>query len=176
MTRYAVFLRGVNVGGITIKSADLRETFESLPVSEVKTLLASGNVVCSSNLTATELKSKTEYALRERFGYEAWVVVLDADMMERIVADCPYPGDDPTTHTYVTLFSDPAVLTEMVAFGRTIDEPVQPLGTIAAAWQAPKGSTLTSPLNAFTNRARFKSTTTTRNLRTLQKVLAALQA
>jgi uncharacterized protein (DUF1697 family) len=175
VTRYAVFLRGVNVGGITIKSADLRETFESLPVSEVKTLLASGNVVCSSDLTAADLKSKSEHALRERFGYEAWVVVLDADMVERIVADCPFPADDPATHTYVSLFSDPALMTEMVAFGRSIGEPVRPLGTIAAAWQSPKGSTLESPLNAFTNRARFRSATTTRNLRTLQKVLAALQ-
>lgn len=176
MTRYAVFLRGVNVGGITIKSADLRETFESLPVSDVKTLLASGNVVCSSSLTAADLKSHSEHALRERFGYEAWVVVLDADTVQGIVAACPFPADDPATHTYLTLFSDPAVLTEMVEFARSVDEPVQPLGAIAAAWQAPKGGTLTSPLNAFTNRARFRTATTTRNLRTLQKVLAALRA
>mgnify|MGYP006138439647 CR=1 FL=1 len=55
MARYAVFLRGVNVGGITIRSAELRQAFESLPVSGVKTLLASGNVVCTSGLTADEL-------------------------------------------------------------------------------------------------------------------------
>lgn len=176
MTRYAVFLRGVNVGGITIKSKDLRETFESLAVSDVRTLLASGNVVCSSNLSAADLKTQSEQALRQRFGYEAWVVVLDAETVEGIISGCPFPADDPTTHTYITLFSDPAVLAELVRFAGSIDEPVRPLGTVAAAWQAPKGSTLTSPLNAFTNRTRFKSATTTRNLRTLQKVSAALQA
>ncbi|WP_299165598.1 DUF1697 domain-containing protein [uncultured Arthrobacter sp.] len=176
MTRYAVFLRGVNVGGITIKSKDLRETFESLAVSDVKILLASGNVVCSSDLSAVELKSRSEQALRQRFGYEAWVVVLDAETLGDVISNCPFPADDPGTHTYITLFSDPAVLAELVRFARSIDEPVRPLGTLAAAWQAPKGSTLTSPLNAFTNRTRFKSATTTRNLRTLQKVSAALQA
>lgn len=176
MTRYAVFLRGVNVGGITIRSADLREAFGALPVSDVKTLLASGNVVCRSDLTAADLKSQSEHALRERFGYEAWVVVLEADTVETVVADCPFPADDPATHTYLTLFSDPAMLTEMVEFARAINEPIHTLGTIAAAWQSPKGSTLESPLNAFTNRARFKSATTTRNLRTLQKVLVALRA
>lgn len=176
MTRYAIFLRGVNVGGVTIKSADLRTTFEALPVSGVKTLLASGNVVCSSDLTADELKSQSERSLRQRFGYEAWVVVLDAATVGSIVADCPFPADDPGIHTYLTLFSDPAVLAEMIEFARSINEPVQPLGTIAAAWQAPKGGTLDSPLNAFTNRAGFKRATTTRNLRTLQKVLAALGA
>ncbi|MDF9277971.1 DUF1697 domain-containing protein [Arthrobacter sp. EH-1B-1] len=175
MTRYAVFLRGVNVGGVTIKSADLRATFEGLPVSGVRTLLASGNVVCSSDLTADELKFQSEQSLRQRFGYEAWVVVLDAATVGSIVEDCPFPADDPDTHTYLTLFSDPAVLTGMVEFAFSINEPVQPLGTIAAAWQTPKGGTLDSPLNAFTNRAAFKRATTTRNLRTLQKVLAALQ-
>lgn len=175
MTRYAVFLRGVNVGGVTIKSADLREAFSELPVGGVKTLLASGNVVCSSDLTASDLKSRSECALRERFGYEAWVVVLDADTLAHIVDDCPFPADDPATHTYLTLFSDPAVLTELVEFARSIGTPVAPMGTIAAAWQAPKGGTLESPLNAFTNRTRFRNATTTRNLRTLHKVLAALQ-
>lgn len=175
MTSYAIFLRGVNVGGITIKSADLRESFSELPVSGVKTLLASGNVVCSSELTAYDLKSESERVLRERFGYEAWVVVLDAGTVERIVAACPFPADDPASHTYLTLFSDPAVLTELLDFARSIDEPVQPLETIAAAWQAPKGGTLQSPLSAFTNRSRFKSASTTRNLRTLHRVLAALR-
>ena len=176
MTNYAVFLRGVNVGGITIRSSDLRETFGTLPVADVKTLLASGNVVCRSDLTLSELKSQSEHALRQRFGYVAWVVVLEADTVESIVAECPFPADDPTTHTYVTLFSDTAVLREMVEFARSIGEPIQPLGSVAAAWQSPKGSTLESPLNAFTNRARFKSAATTRNLRTLQKVLDALRA
>lgn len=176
MTRYAIFLRGVNVGGITIRSADLREAFGALPVSDVETLLASGNVVCSSDLTAADLKSHSEHALRERFGYEAWVVVLDAATVESIVADCPFPADDPATHTYLTLFSDPTVLNEMVEFARSVDQPIHRLGTIAAAWQSPKGSTLESPLNTFTNRTRFKSATTTRNLRTLQKVLVALRA
>ncbi|WP_309123844.1 DUF1697 domain-containing protein [Arthrobacter sp.] len=176
MTRYAVFLRGVNVGGITIKSADLRETLETLPVSDVKTLLASGNVVCSSDLSQLDLKSQSEHALRQHFGYVAWVVVLPAETVESIVAECPFPADDPGLHTYLTLFSDPEVLAEFVDFARSIDEPVHSLGTIAVAWQAPKGGTLESPLNAFSNKARFKSATTTRNLRTMQKVLGALRA
>jgi uncharacterized protein (DUF1697 family) len=176
MTRYAIFLRGVNVGGITIKSADLRETFGALAVSGVRTLLASGNVVCSSDLSPEDLKSQSERALRERFGYHAWVVVLEAGAVESIIAGCPFPADDAATHTYLTLFSDPAVLAEFVHFARSVNEPVHPLGTIAAAWQAPKGGTLESPLNAFSNRTRFKRATTTRNIRTLEKVLGALRS
>lgn len=175
MTRYAVFLRGVNVGGVTIKSAELREAFESLAVREVKTLLASGNVVCSSDLPAGALKVQTEEALRKRFGYDAWVVVLDLAAVEHLVEACPFPADDPAVHTYLTLFSDAAVLDELIRFADSIGEPVRKIGTTAAAWRAPKGQTLESPLNAFTNRSRFRSAATTRNLRTLQKVLTALR-
>lgn len=174
MSDYAVFLRGVNVGGVTIKSADLRASFERLPVDNVGTLLASGNVVCSTDLSLQDLTSAVETALRKDFGYEAWVVVLEADRLRGIVNACPFPADDPATHTYITLFSDPAVLTELVDAATAAGEPAEVLGPEAAAWSAPKGQTLESPLNKLTNKPRFKNATTTRNLRTLNKVLAAL--
>ena len=50
MTSYAVFLRGINVGGINIKMADLKEALKAGPFTGVKTLLASGNVVLASDL------------------------------------------------------------------------------------------------------------------------------
>jgi uncharacterized protein (DUF1697 family) len=43
MNSYAVFLRGINVGGINIKMADLKRALESKGFDGVKTLLASGN-------------------------------------------------------------------------------------------------------------------------------------
>ena len=44
MVGYIALLRGVNVGGITVKSADLSAVFESLGFESVRTVLASGNV------------------------------------------------------------------------------------------------------------------------------------
>src|SRR3712207_6318420 len=103
MARYAVFLRGVNVGGITIKMADLRDTLKACGFSDAATLLASGNVVLSSELDPAAVKQECERCLRAAFGYEAWVVVLDAARVAELVAACPYPEDDRTTHTYITL-------------------------------------------------------------------------
>lgn len=174
MAEYAVFLRGVNVGGITITSADLRAALAQLPIENVKTLLASGNLICSCDLPPAKLKSAAETALRKTFGYEAWVVVVEADRLRAIVDACPFPADDPTAHTYITLFSDPAVQTELVDAAAAAGEPAHVLGPEAVAWSAPKGQTLESPLNKLTNKPRFKNATTTRNLRTLNKVLAAL--
>ena len=57
MTSYAVFLRGINVGGINIKMADLKNALKSRPFSGVLTLLASGNVVLASELDPAGVKT-----------------------------------------------------------------------------------------------------------------------
>src|SRR6478735_7855347 len=106
MNSYAVFLRGVNVGGINIKMADLKQALKSCPFSSVSTLLASGNVVLASDLPAAGVKAEFEACLRETFGYDAWVVVLEAHRVAALVAACPYPAADTATHSYVTLSSD----------------------------------------------------------------------
>lgn len=183
MTDYAVFLRGVNVGGITLKMAELRAAVETLPVTRVATQLASGNLTCSSDLTAQELKEAVETLLRSTFGYDAWVVIFHAGRLRELVDACPFPADDPTTHTYITLFSDPAALTDLVeAIDRAAiasDEgglgDFRVLGPDAAAWLAPRGGTLDSPLSKISGKPRFKNSSTTRNLRTLHKVLAVLE-
>ena len=48
MTSYAVFLRGINVGGINIKMAALRDALQAAGFQDAGTLLASGNVVLTT--------------------------------------------------------------------------------------------------------------------------------
>ena len=171
MGSYAVFLRGINVGGINIKMADLRQALEAAGFADARTLLASGNVVLTSNLDAAAVKRGCEKCLREAFGYDAWVVVLDAARVSELVAACPYPDDDKSTHTYVTLSSGEATLDELEAAGAEFEGHQQKrLGPEALAWLAPAGGTLDSPFSKISAKARFKATTTTRNLRTLVKV------
>lgn len=171
MGSYAVFLRGINVGGINIRMADLRDALEAAGFSTVRTLLASGNVVLTSSLDASAVKRECENCLRDAFGYDAWVVVLDAARVSGLVAACPNPGDDKSTHTYITLSSDPAMLDELVAAGAALEGVQQTrLGPEALAWLAPAGGTLDSPLSKFSAKPRFKASTTTRNLRTLIRV------
>ena len=171
MSSYAVFLRGVNVGGITIKMADLKEALKSRPFTGVKTLLASGNVVLSSDLSPAGVKEQFEACLREAFGYDAWVVVLGADRVGELVAACPYPADDTSTHTYLTLGSDADVLAELYAAGSALDgTELTRLGPEALAWLAPAGGTLDSPFSKLSSKPKYKASTTTRNLRTMIKV------
>jgi uncharacterized protein (DUF1697 family) len=171
MGSFAVFLRGINVGGINIKMAELREALKSAGFPGARTLLASGNVVLTSHLDAPAVKRDCEKCLRDTFGYDAWVVVLDAARVAELVAACPYPEDDKTTHTYITLSSDIGMLDELEAAGAALEDAEQKrLGAEALAWLAPAGGTLDSPFSKITAKTRFKASTTTRNLRTLIKV------
>ena len=50
MTKYVAFLRGINVGGnVLIKMDDLKKSFAALGFKNVKTILASGNVLFESD-------------------------------------------------------------------------------------------------------------------------------
>ena len=171
MSSYAVFLRGVNVGGITIKMAELKTALKSRPFSDGKTLLASGNVVLASDLSPAGVKKEFEACLRESFGYDAWVVVLAADRVGELVAACPYPADDAYTDTYLTVGSDAGVLAELYEAGSALDSAqVTVLGPEALAWLAPAGGTLDSPFSKLSSKPKYKASTTTRNLRTMIKV------
>ena len=177
MNSYAVFLRGINVGGINIKMADLKAALEATGFDGVKTLLASGNVVLASELGPAAVKKDFEACLRTSFGYDAWVVVLTAQRVSELVDACPYPDDDKSTHTYVTLASDSAILDELEAAGAALEGAEQKrLGPEALAWLAPAGGTLESPFSKVSSKAKYKATTTTRNLRTLIKVRDASAA
>jgi uncharacterized protein (DUF1697 family) len=174
MNSYAVFLRGINVGGITIKMADLRDALKSRPFTGTKTLLASGNVVLSSGLDPAGVKEEFEACLRETFGYGAWVVVLTAGRVAELVAACPYPADNASTHTYLTLASDPDVLSDLHGAASALDgAELTLLGPEAIAWLAPAGGTLDSPFSKLSSKSKYKAATTTRNLRTMIKVCEA---
>lgn len=177
MGSYAVFLRGINVGGINIKMADLRDALRECGFDDAKTLLASGNVVLSSSLDAAGVKRDCEKCLRAAFGYEAWVVVVEAGSLAELVDACPYPENDKSTHTYITISSDNAVLDELEAAGAALEGQDQKrLGNEALAWLAPVGGTLDSPFSKISSKSKFKAATTTRNLRTLIKVRDAAAA
>ncbi|MBD7994499.1 DUF1697 domain-containing protein [Arthrobacter sp. Sa2CUA1] len=173
MTTYAILLRGVNVGGVNMLMDALRDTLSRLPVAGVRTVLASGNAVASSALSAAELKAVAEDALRKDFGYEAWVVVTTLDRLRELTAAVPYPPDDPETHAYVTFGSDAGMLTELFEAAAEAGAEQVRIGPEAIAWPSPKGGTLDSAMSKVSSKPRYKAHTTTRNVRTLQKILAA---
>jgi uncharacterized protein (DUF1697 family) len=172
MTRYAAFLRGINVGGVNMKMADLAAAFRDAGFENVRTILASGNVVLDARGSAASVREKAESALREAFGYEAWVLVYELDTIAAVADGYPFEAEVEGHHSYVTFVSDPAVLDELAALA----EDAGPGEKIARGdgvlyWQVLKSATLDSTIGKTMGKKRYKSSTTTRNLRTLGKVL-----
>jgi uncharacterized protein (DUF1697 family) len=100
MTRYAAFLRGVNLGKRTVKSAELKAAFEAMGFAEVKTLLASGNVLFDAR-AGKGLKPKIEAGLKEQFGFDVPIVLRSLDELNAMVAAKPFgreAGEDAQLH------------------------------------------------------------------------------
>ncbi|HTX96324.1 MAG TPA: DUF1697 domain-containing protein [Mycobacterium sp.] len=172
MTTYAAFLRGVNVGGVNLKMAEVAGALAEAGFSNVRTILASGNVLLESSAGAAAVRKKIEATLRARFGYDAWVLVYDIDTVRAVVDAYPFEREVEGYQSYVTFVADAAVLDELTALAEDAG-PAERIsrGNGVINWQVPKGSTLDSMIGKTMGKPRYKSSTTTRNLRTLQKVL-----
>ena len=152
-----------------MKMAELADCVRGLGHSGVKTVLASGNVLFETDETADAAKTRLEGALRERFGYEAWVHVRTTEEIAAIVAAFPFPRSD-DRHAYVVFVVKPEVRDELLA--TSVDpaiEQIQP-GDGVVYWTVPKGSTLDSAFGKAQSVARHKPWLTTRNLNTLEKL------
>lgn len=170
--RWVALLRGVNVGGITIRSAALAQIFRDLGFGDVKTVLASGNVLFSTAGSAAELKQRIETQLAETFGYEAWIILLRQAQLAPIVDAYPFDERD-DRQSYIVFVSEAAAFDELAGFGSEHtgqDEQVAP-GDGVLYWEVPRGSSTDTAMAKKLAKKRYKSVTTTRNLRTVRKLL-----
>lgn len=91
MPRYAVLLRGINVGGNKkVAMADLRQLLSELGFTDVATLLQSGNAVFTYRRTKPEvLARRIQAAIREQLGLEVSCIVRTRQEMEAVMAGNP---------------------------------------------------------------------------------------
>lgn len=172
MAKWIALLRGVNVNGITIRSADLAELFRGLGFEDVRTVLASGNVVFSTDSDdAPTLQTTIEQALRDRFGYDAWIVLVRHEDLAAVIEGFPFDRAD-ARHDYVVFGSDDDALDALLD-GPALDAAVERVsrGDGVVYWSCPKGSSTDTVFAKRAGAARFKRTTTTRNTNTLRKLL-----
>jgi uncharacterized protein (DUF1697 family) len=93
MYRFVAFLRGINVGGRSVKKETLRGAFESLGFVNVSTFKQSGNVVFEASIASTEeIKSRIESKLHEALGYEVAVFIRTVAQLQEIIISDPFRG------------------------------------------------------------------------------------
>jgi uncharacterized protein (DUF1697 family) len=146
-------------------------------LDDVRTILATGNVTLDSAKSADAVRTVAEKALRKAFDYDAWVLVYPRTKLKSIVEGYPFDAEVDGYQSYVTFVSDAGVLDELAGLtkGAGADEKIKrgPKSAGVIYWQVAKGKTLDSTIGKTMGKAKYKSSTTTRNLRTLVKVLAA---
>ncbi len=90
--RYAVLLRGINVGRAKrVAMADLRALLEDAGYTAVRTVLNSGNVVLTGeDAEPAEHADRIEAGMRERLGMDVRCTVLTAEELRTIVEGHPF--------------------------------------------------------------------------------------
>jgi uncharacterized protein (DUF1697 family) len=129
-------------------------------------------VLLESRSGVDAVRKKAEKALRDTFGYDAWVLAYPIDAVAAISESYPFEREVEGHHSYVTFVTDEKVLDELAGLAGNAgpDEKIQ-RGEGVVYWQVPRTGTLDSVMGKTMGKKRYKSSTTTRNLRTLEKVL-----
>ena len=93
MPVYVALLRGIGPMNPNMRNDKLAAVLEDLGCSEVRPILASGNLVFRSTARSTaQLESRIERALREQLALSLDVIVRDQAELESIVKRDPFKG------------------------------------------------------------------------------------
>jgi Uncharacterized protein conserved in bacteria len=95
MTVYIALLRGINVGGKNrIKMAELKQMFESIGLTDVKTYIQSGNVLFRSAETEESLSDRIETAIKEVFDISTKIILRTSNELEQILRNIPFSKEE----------------------------------------------------------------------------------
>ena len=102
MTVFVVLLRAVNVGGRKVEMAALRKVAEKAGFKDVRTYIASGNLLVTGSGKPEAVAAKLEAAIGKAFGFEVPVIVRTAEQWQSYVTDNPFP-EAPPNRAYLGL-------------------------------------------------------------------------
>ncbi|MCU1579031.1 MAG: hypothetical protein JWP19_1235 [Rhodoglobus sp.] len=166
MGRQVALLRGINVGGnSTVPMATLRVIFAELGCTDVATVLNSGNVVFSGDVTAAALEKR----IFEETGVSTRVLIVDGPRLRGIVEAMPFEGDE--SRLLVTLMGSVPAVVDRPSPEQLAPEQLQ-IGPDAVYGSLPDGISKTKLKPAFWK--QFPPEATGRNLRTVKKLVALL--
>lgn len=148
---------------------DLIELFQSVGFQNVRSYIQSGNVVFESD-ESSGLDGKISEVIEEKYGFYVPVLVLSTFQLETIINNCPFSEEKKEKSYFALLFSSPSP-TEI----KILDEISMPneefritpncvyLHYALGAGKAKMGN------NFFEK--KLKVTATSRNYRTMKKIL-----
>ncbi|WP_213979527.1 DUF1697 domain-containing protein [Sphingomonas sp. dw_22] len=175
MKRWAGLLKGVNVGGRKLPMAELKALAEGLGFEDVRTLLASGNVVFSAKGDAAAIEQALEAAL-ETHGLKTDVVVRDLAELSAILAANPFPdaAQGHPNHLLVHFHRDPVPGEPIARLPELHDGPERLHAIGRELYVDYPDDVGHSKLPQSMAKAKFPRLATARNWNTVNKLVAML--
>ena len=177
-TTCVALLRGINVGGHTVKMDRLRDLFRELGFDRVRSFIQTGNVFFESDEPDKSIvRSRIEGHLRAALGYEVPVCLRTVDELDEVVRLDPFAGVTvtPDVRLAVTFLAEP-IATDLPVPYLTPDGAYEVVSTtlteLFVVWHLQNGR----PGNSYGHLEKMlRVPTTTRFWHTTSKILAAAQ-
>ncbi|WP_374458902.1 DUF1697 domain-containing protein [Chryseobacterium taeanense] len=172
--KYCAFLRGVNVKGTNMKMAEVCEVFKKAGVSEVNSVLASGNILFSSEKNPVELKQMLEKSMSEHFSYDTFLFIKSQNDVENFWNGNPFLKNE-NLHCYAFVGNDGVENILMQEFETNLKSEQEEAKIVNHIfyWQITKGNTLDSSFGKILGKKSLKDQFTSRNINTFEKILKA---
>ncbi len=110
MYKYVAFLRGINVGGNKkVPMAELKNVLENIGLQNIKTLLASGNVIFETDSRKIDdIQSSISKAIEKEFKFPVPVLLRTFEDIKKLITHDPFKGINftPQTRLYVTFLPE----------------------------------------------------------------------
>lgn len=176
LTRYALLLRGINVGTKnSLPMAELRAMLENVGCADVKTYVQSGNAVFETKLGTSALTKAIETELERYMGRPISTTLRTLKQMRTIVDANPFADVAKVpAHFCVTFLSQAPTPSEIAPLHATPWHPelFNVAGSEIYTWH-PNGQGK-SALAVALGKLRLRGAVTTRNWNTVQKLLQML--
>ena len=109
MIKYVALLRGINVGGNKkVQMSDLKKAFVKIGLRNIKTILASGNVIFESELKSIDkLIIEISEMLENTFKFPIRIMLMEFPDIEKLITLNPFKAIKvrPQTRLYTTFLS-----------------------------------------------------------------------
>ncbi len=175
MIQYIALLRGINSGkNPNLKMEALKKAFEDMGFKNVKTIIASGNVVFEGPANNTsKLEEKIEKNFLKTFGYPSSTIVRTKEEIEEILklADFDNAKLPPKSRPFVTFFKTNPVDKN---FESGQGYKILLLNERAICYAIEMDGPRTPDLMAVLDK-KFGKNITTRSLKTVEKILSKFE-
>lgn len=155
-----------------MRMAEVCQVFKEAEVHDVTSVLASGNILFTSEKNPEELKKVLEKAMSDHFSYEAFLFIKSQPEIENLWNGNPFTKNE-SLHCYTFIGNDGVehiLMQEFEAASKTEHEEAKIVNN-NFYWQVPKGSTLDSTFGKILGKKSLKDQFTSRNINTFEKIL-----